>query len=175
MDYDIRLFKNPTLMKEELRKKNLNNKARMLAGYCYDWITKKVTDSDLYDIILENDFKAKWNLSNTTTWAIDENSFDQVGCIYTSQGLEFDYCGVIIGKDLYCENNQVKTNYLARARTDQSLKGIKTTKNYILADRIIRNTYRTLLSRGQKRCYIYCEDKALLEHISNILKIEIEE
>ena len=175
MDYDIRLFSNPTLMKEELKKKNLNNKARMLAGYCYNWITKNEIYSDLYDIVLENNFRAKWNFSNTNTWAIDENSFDQVGCIHTSQGLEFDYCGVIIGKDLYCKNNEVKTNYLARAKTDQSLKGIKTTKNYALADRIIRNTYRTLLSRGQKGCYIYCQDKELLKYISNMLNIKIEE
>ena len=175
MDYDIRLFSNPTLMKEELKKKNLNNKARMLAGYCYNWITKNEIYSDLYDIVLENNFRAKWNFSNTNTWAIDENSFDQVGCIHTSQGLEFDYCGVIIGKDLYFKNNEVKTNYLARAKTDQSLKGIKTTKNYALADRIIRNTYRTLLSRGQKGCYIYCEDKELLKYISNMLNIKIEE
>lgn len=175
MDYDIRLFSNPTLMKEELKKKNINNKARMLAGYCYNWITKNEIYSDLYDIVLENNFRAKWNFSNTNTWAIDESSFDQVGCIHTSQGLEFDYCGVIIGKDLRFNNNQVNTNYLARAKTDQSLKGIKTTKNYALADRIIRNTYRTLLSRGQKGCYIYCEDKELLKYISNMLKIKIEE
>ena len=174
MDYDIRLFSNPTLMKEELKKKNSNNKARMLSGYCYNWITKNEIYSDLYDIVLENNFKAKWNFSNTNTWAIDENSFDQVGCIHTSQGLEFDYCGVIIGKDLYYNNNEVKTNYLARAKTDQSLKGIKTTKNYTLADRIIRNTYRTLLSRGQKGCYIYCEDKELLKYISNMLNIKVE-
>lgn len=175
MDYDIRLFSNPTLMKEELKKKNLNNKARMLAGYCYNWITKNEIYSDLYDIVLENNFRAKWNFSNTNTWAIDESSFDQVGCIHTSQGLEFDYCGVIIGKDLCFNNNQVNTNYLARAKTDQSLKGIKATKNYALADRIIRNTYRTLLSRGQKGCYIYCEDKELLKYISNMLNINIEE
>lgn len=150
IDYDIRLFNNPTLMKEELKKKNYNNKARMLAGYCYDWITKKDIYNDIFDIVLENNFKAKWNFSNTNTWAIDENSFDQIGCIHTCQGLEFDYCGVIIGKDLYYENNEVKTNFLARAKTDNSLKGIKSNKNYSLADRIIRNTYRTLLSRGQK-------------------------
>lgn len=174
IDYDIRLFNNPTLMKEELKKKNYNNKARMLAGYCYDWITKKDIYNDIFDIVLENNFKAKWNFSNTNTWAIDENSFDQIGCIHTCQGLEFDYCGVIIGKDLYYENNEVKTNFLARAKKDNSLRGIKSNKNYSLADRIIRNTYRTLLSRGQKGCYIYCEDKELLRYISNILGIIIE-
>ncbi len=62
---------------------------------------------------------------------------------------------------------------MQRAMGDKSIKGIKTTKNYDLADKIIRNTYRTLLSRGQKGCYVYCEDKALLEYMSKMLNKEI--
>ena len=174
MDYDIRLFNDPNQMREALREKNkINNKSRMLAGYCYEWLTSKDKNPDVYDIVLENDFKAKWNFANTI-WAIDENSFEQVGCIHTSQGLEFDYVGVIIGKDMIYYDNHVITDYSKRAKTDASLKGIKTTKNYKLADEIIRNTYRTLLSRGQKGCFIYCEDKALLKHMSKMLKKEIE-
>ena len=71
------------------------------------------------------------------------------------------------------KNNKVTPDYTKRAKTDTSLKGIKTTKNYAIADKIIRNTYKTLLSRGQKGCYIYCEDKALLKHMADMLKIEI--
>lgn len=176
IDYEVRLFNNPNKMREQLKiKNNINNKSRLLAGYCYDWITQKDRFSDIYDIELENNFKAKWNFGNTNTWAIDEDSFDQVGCIHTSQGLEFDYVGVIIGQDLRYENNKVITDYTKRAKTDASLKGIKTNKNFILADEIIRNTYRTLLSRGQKGCYIYCEDKELLKHIGNLLNIKIED
>ena len=97
-DYDIKVFDNPKVMMEELRIKNkVNNKSRMLAGYCYNWTSKK--DASAYDIIIGDDFKAQRNFSNTSTWAIDENSFDQVGCIHTCQGLEFDYVGVIIGKE----------------------------------------------------------------------------
>lgn len=174
MDYDIKLFDDPNKMREALNEKNqINNKSRMLAGYCYNWITKNNPNSDEYDIVLEKGFKAKWNFGNTNTWAIDEDSFDEVGCIHTSQGLEFDYCGVIIGKDLRYENGRVITDYRRRAQTDTSLKGIKTTKNFALADRIIRNTYRTLLSRGQKGCYVYCEDKALLQYMSKMLSKEI--
>ena len=174
IDYDVELFNDPNKMRDKLRELNkTNNKSRMLAGYCYNWITKKDMHSDLFDIELENNFKAKWNFGNTATWAIDENSFDQVGCIHTSQGLEFDYCGVIIGKDLRFENGHVITDFTQRARTDTSLKGIKTTHNYKLADEIIRNTYRTLLSRGQKGCYMYCEDKELLKHMSKMLKKNI--
>lgn len=174
MDYDIKLFDNPNKMRDYLKEKNdINNKSRMLAGYCYDWITKNNPKSNEYDIVLENDFKAKWNFGNTSTWAIDETSFPEVGCIHTSQGLEFDWCGVIIGKDLRFDGIQVVTDYTKRAKTDNSLKGIKTTKNYALADRIIRNTYRTLLSRGQKGCYIYCEDKELLKYMAKMLNKEI--
>lgn len=169
MDYDIRIFDSPVKMRETLREKNkYSNKSRMIAGYCYDWISNK--DRNQYDIILPDGFIAQWNFSDTNTWAIDEDSFDQVGCIHTSQGLEFDYVGVIIGKDLIYKDGKVCTNYLARAKTDSSLRGIKKNRNYALADRIIRNTYRTILSRGQKGCYIYCEDKELSEYIRSCLK-----
>lgn len=171
--FDLKVFDDPCEMREELRKKNLiNNKARMLAGYCYDWVSKK--DRTLDDIVVGN-FRAQWNFDNTQTWAIDSNSFDQVGCIHTSQGLEFDYVGVIIGKDLVLHNGKVTTSPAERARTDKSLWGTKS--NPVLAkkaDPIIRNTYKTLLSRGQKGCYIFCEDPTLnaylKERIADITK-----
>lgn len=166
IDYDVRVFDDPNKMRDELRIINTkNNKARMLAGYCYNWISK--TNPNVFDIELENGFKAQWNFSNTSTWAIDEDSFEQVGCIHTSQGLEFDYCGVIIGKDLLFKNNKVYTDSKQRAKTDQSLRG---NNDIILADKIIRNTYKTLLSRGQKGCFIYCEDKALSDYIKSVIK-----
>ena len=162
LDYDIQVFDSPTKMREALRTKNIiNNKSRMLAGYCYEWNSKN--NASAMDIRLEDGFEAQWNFGDTKTWAIDPDSFDQVGCIHTSQGLEFDYVGVIIGKDLVYCNNQVQTNPRFRARTDHSLSGSK--GNQQLADSIIRNTYKTLLTRGQKGCYIYCEDKALAEYI----------
>lgn len=173
-DYDVKIFDDPNKMRDELREKNkLNNKARMIAGYCYEWITKNDLSEDAFDIVLKNGFKAKWNFDNTQTWAIDPNSFEQVGCIHTSQGLEFDYIGCIIGRDLRYENGHTITDYKQRAKTDQSLKGIKQSKNWDLADRIIRDTYKVILSRAQKGCYIYCEDRALAEHMAKMLKKEI--
>ncbi|XFA98644.1 DNA/RNA helicase domain-containing protein [Candidatus Izemoplasma sp. B36] len=170
LEYDIKVYDDPIQMRNDLRMKNLeNNKARMVAGYCYNWVTKKNKSADVYDIELENGFKAKWNFDNTQTWAIDETSFEQVGCIHTSQGLEFDYIGVIIGNDLRYENNKVITDYTKRAKTDHSLKGVKKNGWYTLADRIIRNTYRTLLTRGQKGCYIYCEDNELSKYLEERL------
>lgn len=165
MEYELKVFDDPNEMREALRKKNYeNNKARLIAGYCYEWISKK--DANAYDIILEKGFAAKWNFASTSTWAIDEDSFDQIGCIHTSQGLEFDYVGIIIGNDLRYENGVVISDPSCRAKSDQSLRGLKSRGDYdIMADKIIRNTYKTLLTRGQKGCYIYCQDKAMQEYL----------
>ena len=163
-DYDFRIYSSPTKMREILREKNGNNKARLVAGYCYNWVSK--TDDTQYDILLKDGFKAQWNFNKTKTWAIDPDSFDQVGCIHTSQGLELDYVGVIIGRDLIYQDGHVQTDCTMRAKTDKSLRGIKSSRNYALADRIIRNTYRVLLSRGQKGCFVYCEDDDLARYLS---------
>lgn len=171
-DFDIKLFEDPNQMRMYLSQKNaINNKARMLAGYCYEWASKNNPNGNTYDIYLENGFRAKWNFGNTSTWAIDADSFPQVGCIHTSQGLEFDYVGVIIGKDLRYENGKVITDPSKRAKSDKSLVGISNIPLHVTADRIIRNTYKTLLTRGQKGCYIYCEDKALFAYLAQWIPV----
>lgn len=115
-----------------------------------------------------------WNLGSSKTWAIDQESINEVGCIHTCQGLEFDYIGVIIGEDLSYDAG-IKTDFTKRANSDQSIKGLKKLykedKDLALAkaDAIIKNTYKTLMTRGQKGCYIYCCDKEL----NNYLKAEI--
>ena len=166
-DYDIQVFDNPYNMRESLRDKNTNNKARMIAGYCYPWASQK--DKSLFDICLSGGFEAQWNF-NTNEFATDEESFEQVGCIHSTQGLEFDYVGVIIGKDMRFADGKVITDYKQRASQDASIRGVRTNEDEELADRIIRNTYKTLLSRGQKGCYIYCEDPALREYLKQRLE-----
>ncbi|MBO4356905.1 MAG: DUF2075 domain-containing protein, partial [Candidatus Methanomethylophilaceae archaeon] len=120
--------------------------------------------------IPEYDFKMSWNLGSSDTWAIDPESIKEAGCIHTCQGLEFDYVGVIIGDDLRFDGKQIITDASKRAKTDQSLKGLKS--NYSekeaseVADRIIKNTYKVLMSRGMKGCYVYCTDKKLQQYLS---------
>ena len=163
LDYQMEVYDSPRKMKEDLERINrLSNKARIVAGYCYEWISE--SNPSAYDILLEDNFKAQWNLRNGQPFAIADTSFEQVGCIHTCQGLEFDYVGVIIGKDLRYENGRVITDRAQIAESDKS-SGIRTTKDLDLADKLIRNTYKTLLSRGQKGCYIYCEDKPLRDYI----------
>ena len=169
-DYELKLFDDPCKMREELRELNrINNKARMVAGYCYEWKSK--ADRKGIDITLKDGFEAQWNFNNTETWAVDPESFDQVGCIHTCQGLEFDYVGVIIGKDLLYRDGQVITCKENRAKTDFSLRGAKKRGIPDLEDRIIRNTYKVLLTRGQKGCFIFCEDEKLQEYFQSRLSI----
>ena len=170
-DYDIEIKDSPKEIYEIIKEKNkINNKSRMLAGYCWEWKSKK--DLSVYDIEIE-DFKMKWNLSSSKTWAIDENSVNQVGCIHTSQGLEFDYIGLIIGKDLRYENDRIVTDFTKRAKGDKTINGIKKMykenpeKALKIADEIIKNTYKTLMTRGMKGCYIYCEDKNLSKYLKD--------
>lgn len=171
LDYDIQAIDDPNKMKEMLREKNHNNKARMIAGYCYPWNSKN--DKTKFDIYLENGFKAQWNFT-TDTFALDKASFEQVGCIHSTQGLEFDYVGIIIGNDLRYENGKVITDRTKRAKSDATIHGLKgrtIKEKEEHADKIIRNTYKTLLSRGKYGCYVYCEDKALAAHIRTKLNI----
>lgn len=167
LNYDIRVYDDLNKLRSDLEKRNnANNKSRILAGYCYNWITQKDNNPNIFDIVI-GDFKAKWNFFDTPTWAIDKDSFEQVGCIHTSQGLEFEYVGLIIGKDMNYKNGKVVTDMNSRAKTDTSLKGLKGIGDHATADRLIKNTYKTLMTRGQKGCYIYCEDKALSEYIKS--------
>ena len=174
-NYDFRVVDSPEELKDLIFEKNeINNSARLLAGYCWDWIKEGKNNTNVHDIEI-GDFSMSWNLGNSSTWAIDDNSVNEIGCIHTSQGLEFDYVGVILGFDIRYENGQIITDFTERARTDQSLKGIKTRykqnpeEALKLADEIIKNTYRTLMTRGMKGCYIYCED----ENLENYFKEKV--
>lgn len=172
-EYHIEVIDDPNSVMEVIRRRNLEaNKSRVLAGYCWKWISKDKTGRNQMDIrIPEKNFEAQWNSQETKTWAIDQDSVSQIGCIHTSQGLEFDYAGVIIGDDLRYENGRVITDYSRRASTDHSLFGLKDRcrrgepEALAEADAIIRNTYKTLLSRGMKGTYLYCTDSALSDYL----------
>lgn len=169
LNYDLRVYDDPNELRDDLREINkVNNKARMVAGYCYDWDVKHKRGD--YDIYLENDFKAKWNLVSDKIWAINKKSFEQVGCIHTAQGLEFDYVGVFIGRDLRYdgETGKVITDQSHISKDDKS-SGIRTAQPDV-AEKLIKNTYKTLLTRGQKGCFIYCEDKALAKCIKIMMQ-----
>lgn len=177
IDYDIRILDTPNEVRDLIiEKNNENHRSRMLAGYCWDWISTGKNDTSVHDIKI-GDFEMSWNLGSTI-FAIDDSSIDQVGCIHTSQGLEFDYAGVIIGDDMRFVNGHIVTDYTQRAKTDQSIKGLKKlakenpSEAARRADEIIKNTYRTLMTRGMKGCYVYCTDPSLRDYLRQRLNCQ---
>jgi DUF2075 family protein len=174
--FDFQIFDSPVELHKTIKEKNkINNKSRVVAGYCWDWVSQK--KPELSDIrIDEFGYKATWNLtSDGGEWIISPKSVEEVGCIHTCQGLEVDYIGVIIGRDLIAIEGILKTDPSARAKTDKSLAGYKKELKEdpisaeVKADEIIRNTYRTLLSRGMKGCYVYFVDPATAEYFKKLL------
>lgn len=176
LEYDFQVCETPQELKQKILEKNrISNRARILAGYCWEWPTGPSRKDTNFHEIKIGDFGISWNLDGGEAFALSESSVNEAGCIHTTQGLEFDYVGVIIGNDLRYENQQIVTDFSKRAKTDQSLKGIKklykTKPDEALkrADEIIKNTYRTLMTRGMKGCYIYCTDENLQEYIKQRL------
>ena len=176
IDYDFKVFDSPVSLREEIFQKNaINNKARLVAGYCWKWASKK--DENAVDIqILEYGFEAQWNLSTDgNLWIISPESVRQIGCIHTCQGLEVDYVGVIIGPDLVVRNGQVITDARKRDGRDKTIRGYKKLlkekpeEAARVTDDIIKNTYRTLMTRGQKGCYLFCTDRETNKYFSNLI------
>ena len=171
IDYDFRVFDSPNELREEIfRLNNMNDKSRMVAGYCWDWKGKK--HPEVKDVTIpEHGFEMRWNLDkDSSLWIITPGSVSEIGCIHTCQGLELDYVGVIVGEDLVIRNGKVVTDALKRSRQDSSVHGYKSMLKKdpdtakVLADRIIKNTYRTLMTRGQKGCFLFCVDAETNEY-----------
>ena len=174
IDYDFTVVDDPVELERMVREKNeVDGKARLVAGYCWEWRTKK--DPYASDDIQIGGFSMPWNLSTNKTYAISPGSIDQVGCIHTTQGLEFSHVGVIIGEDLRYEGGKVITDFTKRAKSDKSLSGLigparrGDKKALEEIDRIIRNTYRTLMTRGMKGCHVYCVDPDLANHLKEMM------
>ncbi|MBE0565773.1 MAG: DUF2075 domain-containing protein [Krumholzibacteria bacterium] len=167
IDFDFRVLDSPTELMQLIEELNTErNKARAVAGYCWDWISKKSGRTEEFDIVFEeHGFARRWNLDKDgSLWIRKPESVSEVGCIHTCQGLEVDHIGVIVGPDLVVRDGRVVVRPDCRSRMDSTLKGYKKALKEdpdaarAKAELIIKNTYRTLMSRGQKGCYVYCTD-----------------
>lgn len=170
-NYDLKVFDDPNQMREELRKKNtLLGKSRMIAGYTYEWGGNQSDRNNTdFHVLLENGFKAKWNLRKNGNYSYisDQDSFEEVGCIHTIQGIDLNYAGVIIGNDLRFDGNNLVFDKSKNALSDKT-SGIRMADE-TLAKRLIRNTYNVLLTRGIFGTYVYCEDKALAKYLKSLI------
>ncbi|MES2276041.1 MAG: DUF2075 domain-containing protein [Bacteroidota bacterium] len=175
-EYDFRVLDDPNGLRDLIYKKNKErNKARLLAGICWKWVSKNNTA--LMDITLpEQDFAMRWNLgTDGMLWMVNPSSVTEVGCIHTSQGLDADYVGVIIGPDLVVRDGVVVTDAFKRASDDSATFGKKDLMKVdpigtaARLDKIIKNTYKTLLSRGMKGCYVYCTDSETRAYFKSLI------
>jgi DUF2075 family protein len=173
-DYDFQVLDSPTEVRRLIERRNDDgNPSRMVAGYCWDWVSKK--DADAWDVVIpEHDFRMQWNLTqHGSGWLSHPESIREIGCIHTCQGLELDYVGVVIGEDLVVRDGELVTQPEKRSRHDRSIRGYKKRlrqnreRARAEARMIILNTYRTLMTRGLKGCYVYAVDEGVREWLRN--------
>lgn len=174
-DFDFKIFSNPNDLLFAIKDKNNKGyNARLLAGYAWTWSSAKEGNfnSEVNDVCIpEFDFNMPWNSRKTgTTWAIDESGINQIGCIHTSQGLEFDYVGVIVGNDLKFDVKNLEYFVDWKSYKDMSgKKGLKEDPKVL--NLLVKNIYKTLMTRGMKGCYIFFQDKSVEEYFRSRLRV----
>lgn len=163
--FDFQIFTSPESMETAIRAKaRAGVTARLAAGYCWEWSDPN-PDGTLVDDIAIGNWKRPWNarpdagrlakgIPPAELWATDPGGVNQVGCIYTAQGFEVDYIGVIWGKDLAYDLDGQSWVGNRQESHDRSVRQSKT--NFL---ELMKNTYRVLLSRGMKGCYVCFLDR----------------
>jgi DUF2075 family protein len=163
--FDFRIFRSVEALDLAIRERSTpGSSARLTAGFCWPW-SKALSDGSLVDDVVIGNFRRPWNakpeskrlaagIPKAPLWAHEPGGINQVGCIYTAQGFEFDYVGVIWGRDLRFDPS--KQEWLAD-KTFSKDNVVRRSGDAFAA--YARSIYRVLLSRGLKGCYVYCEDK----------------
>lgn len=164
--FNFKIFDSPHKLYTALTKKENEkpNSSRIVAGFCWPWSKHLSEDGSLVKDVRIGDFEMPWETHDNVKpppgyvkwfqWAYLPEGFKQVGCIYTAQGFEFDYVGVIIGEDLIYDKDSNCLSADISATKDPMLS--RSSENFEFH---VKNIYRTLLSRGMKGCYVYFVDK----------------
>ncbi|MYM84133.1 DUF2075 domain-containing protein [Duganella sp. FT50W] len=159
-EFDFRIFRSPAELDLAIREKAASgHSARMMAGYCWPWSDPN-DDGTLPNDVVVAEFARPWNakpdagrlakgIPKSNFWAYQSGGIDQVGCVYTAQGFEFDYAGVIFGNDLRYDS---ATGAWLADKTKNYDGTVKRSGAALV--RLLQNTYRVLLSRGIKGCYV---------------------
>lgn len=163
--FDFKIFNSPLELENAIRQKiSEGNTGSVTAGFCWNWSMPN-NDGTLREDVVIYDYKRPWNakpdakklapgIPKASLWANDPNGINQIGCIYTTQGFEFDYIGVIFGKDLVYNFDKQEWEGHPEESSDNV---VKRSKGQFVD--LVKNTYRVLLSRGMKGCYVYFMDK----------------
>ncbi|WP_317207504.1 DNA/RNA helicase domain-containing protein [Bacteroides thetaiotaomicron] len=172
-EFDFKIFDDPQTLYDEIKRKDSidGQSARLTAGFCWPWSSSLDENGDFVKDVAIGNFAMPWETKDTIAnipkgyvkwyeWAYKPEGIKQVGCIYTVQGFEFDYIGVIIGPDLRYDTEQQCLITDIKEIKDPMLK-----RNAAYFDNYARNIYRVLMSRGMKGCYVYCCDENLKEYL----------
>ncbi|MFH4963665.1 DNA/RNA helicase domain-containing protein [Gaetbulibacter sp. M235] len=175
--YEVKVFDNPSRLYEAIIEVNNTPKmsSRLVAGFCWPWSKNLDENGNLIPDVKIGDFALPWETHGEITkppagyvkwyeWAYKDEGVKQIGCIYTAQGFEFDYIGVIIGDDLKYNPTTGKLETDINATEDPTLKRGK--ENF---DEYVRNIYRVLMTRGIKGCYLYCTDENTKEYFKRMI------
>ena len=173
--FEVELADSPWEMENILRGKLAEGySARISAGYCWSW-SKLNGDGQLVRDVRIGDWAMPWNVNGEravgtapprSLWATMEGGFDQVGCVYTPQGFEYDWSGVIIGPDLIARHGRMVT--VREANKDPEFK--KRSVTDLQYERHIRNIYKVLLTRGMVGTVIYAVDAQTREFLAELIE-----
>jgi hypothetical protein len=165
--FELRIVDSPEALEEMIRARSAEGAtARMVAGFCWPWTKEPRANGSLVEDVVIGGFKRAWNahpeaqgataagIPKSDLWAYDAGGIDQIGCIYTAQGFEFDYVGVIWGADLTYDPDAGK--WLGNSATSHDSIVKRAGDQFV---ELVKNTYRTLLTRGLKGCYVCFVDK----------------
>ena len=180
-DFNLQILDSPQEMYARLVEQDNvpGQTARIMAGFCWKWSDTLDENGDLIKDVEIGDFKMPWETHRKFTkapqgyvkwfeWAYRPEGIKQVGCIYTAQGFEFDYAGVIIGPDLIYNTESHKIETVKSATRDPMLRTApnEATMTY---DDYVRNIYRVLMTRGMKGCFLYICDENLRNYMKQLL------
>jgi len=182
-EYQFQVLDSPEELEQRIRSLNSpsdnpNQIARIAAGWCWDWSKELQDNGDLKRDVVIGDWSMPWETQNkqargpfrdlyapsANLWASHPMGINQVGCIYSAQGFEVDYIGVILGPDItYDAHKHCITAIPGHTHSVPPNGDFET---------YIKNIYRVLLSRGRKGCFVYCCNSALANYIKQVLPIK---
>lgn len=162
--YEFRIMDSIDALEQTIRNKVAHgNSARLVGGFCWPWSDPK-PDGSLVNDVQVSHWSMPWNaradsgrlangIPKSNFWASDPGGLEQVGCIYTAQGFEFDYVGIIFGLDLRYDWD--KNTWVGDKKQSHD-SVVKRSKEHFVE--LVKNTYRVLFTRGIKGCYVYFMD-----------------
>jgi DUF2075 family protein len=166
--FEMKLVNSPEDLDQMIRAKvNEGNSGRLVAGFCWKWSSPQKDGTLIHDVQI-GDWSRPWNAKDGSStlapgipksnfWASESGGINQVGCVYTAQGFEFDYVGVIWGKDLVYRPGRGWVGQSEFSEDSVVKRGAKSNPEEFL--KLVKHTYRVLLTRGLKGCFIYIEDE----------------